>query len=197
MPQDLAFAQYTVSILMQETRLKLMGLLTLRSYGPEELASLVGVKTSRVLRHLWKLQQLGLVTIRPETDGSRFYFMMHEEPFREFQMSWHKSQAHPAAADESVLNDSHFEEWERQILKRFFVGIHLKAIPAKRKNLTVIVKWFAYRFEMEATYSEKEVNEMIQRHYDDYAFFKKDLVGRGLMRREHGRYWRVAPAFNT
>ena len=197
MPQDLALSQYTVSILMQETRLKLMGLLTLRSYGLEELASLLGVKTSRVLRHLGKLQQVGLVALRPETDGSRFYYMMHEQPFREFQMSWHKSQVHPAAADESILNEPHLEGWERQILKRFFVGTRLKAIPAKRKNLTVIVKWFAYRFEMDVTYSEKEVNEIIQRHYHDYAFFKKDLVGRGLMRRAQGMYWRVAPGLTA
>lgn len=194
MAQDLALTPYVVSILMQETRLKLMGLLTLRSYGLEELASLLGVKTSRVLRHLGKLQQLGLVALRPETDGSRFYYMIHIEPFREFQVSWHKSQLHPAAADASILNEPHFEEWERDILKRFFVGTRLKTIPARRKNLNVIVKWFAYRFEMGVTYSEKEVNEIIQRHYDDYAFFKKDLVGRRLMRREEGRYWRVAPA---
>jgi hypothetical protein len=120
--------------------------------------------------------------------------MMQGESFREFQASWHKSQVHPAAADESVLNEPHFEEWERDILKRFFVGTRLKAIPARRKNLTVVVKWFAYRFDMDVTYSEKEVNEIIQRHYHDYAFFKKDLVGRGLMRREQGIYWRVAPS---
>ena len=198
MPQDLFFVQRTVGILTYEPRLKLLGLLALQAYGLEELASLLGVKASRVLRHLWKLQQLGLVTLRPEKDGSRFYYMLHPEPFRALQAAWHASQeAYPVSADESILNEPHFEEWEREILKRFFAGTRLKVIPAKRKNLAVIVKWFAYRFEVEVVYSEKEVNKMIQRHYDDYAFFKKDLVGRGLMRREQGLYWRVAPGFNT
>jgi hypothetical protein len=117
----------------------------------------------------------------------------HCHPTHLLTASWYTSQGPSSLNNAADLDESAFEEWEREILRRFFVGMRLTTIPAGRKQLAVIVKWFAYRFETGVRYQEKEVNEIIQRHYHDYAFFKKDLVGRGFLRRDHGILWRNQP----
>ena len=194
MPQDNLFLQQTVSVLSDKSRLKLVGLLSFQAYSLEELASSLGIKVSLVARHLRKLQRLGLVKIQPEKTGSVARYTLHMESFRHLTTFWYTSQEPLAPGDDVAFDESIFEEWEREIIRRFFLGTRLTTIPAGRKNLEIIVKWFAHLFEAGVCYQEKEVNEIIQRHYHDYAFFKKDLVGRGFMRRDHGIFWRVVPS---
>ena len=191
MLQDNLFLQQAVSVLTDESRLKLVGLLSFQAYSLEELASSLGIKVSLVARHLRKLQHLGLVEIRPEKTGSVSHYTLNTESFRRLTTSWYTSQEPLDSGNEIACDESIFEEREREIIRRFFAGTRLTAIPAGRKNLEIIVKWFAQLFEVDVFYQEKEVNEIIQRHYHDYAFFKKDLVGRGFLRREHGILWRV------
>ncbi|HLH63953.1 MAG TPA: DUF2087 domain-containing protein [Ktedonobacteraceae bacterium] len=96
--------------------------------------------------------------------------------------------------DEFVVDESIFEAREQEIIRRYFAGTRLITIPAGRKNLEIIVRWFAHLFEVGVCYQETEVNAIIRRHYHDYAFFKKDLVGRGYLRRDHDIFWRVIPS---
>ncbi len=189
MPQDTAFLQQTVRALMHGVRLKLVGLLCLQAYSLEELAMCVELKVSLVARHLRKLQALDLVAWQAETGT----YILNIESFSSLIASWYVAREPVAVSEVVTLDGDTFAEWEREVLKRFFVGTRLTAIPAGRKNLEVIVRWFALRFETGIIYQEKEVNQIIQRYYHDYAFFKKDMVGRGLMHREHGIFWRVTP----
>ena len=55
----------------------------------------------------------------------------------------------------------------------------------------VITRWLLTQFEPEICYTEAQVNAIIQRHHPDTAFFRKELVGMGLMRREAGMFWRL------
>ena len=55
----------------------------------------------------------------------------------------------------------------------------------------VITRWLLTQFEPEICYTEAQVNKIIQRHHPDTAFFRKELVGMGLMRREAGMFWRT------
>lgn len=194
MPQDNLLLQKTVSVLTDETRLKLVGLLACQAYSLEELASLFGVKVARIARQLRKLQRLGLVEIRPDETGSGSRYMLHMESFRRLTASWYASHTSFSQGSEIACDERVFDEWECEIIRRFFAGTRLIAIPAGRKNLEIIVRWFAQLFEVDVVYQEKEVNEIIQRHYHDYAFFKKDLVGRGFLQRDHGMFRRVVPS---
>ena len=194
MPSDTLFLQQTVSVLTDKSRLKLVGLLSFQAYSLEELASSLGIKVSQVARQLRKLQHLGLIEIQPQTPGSISRYTLHMESLRHLTAFWYTSQEPLSPGDELAFDESIFDEWEREIIRRFFTGTRLTAIPAGRKNLEIIVRWFAHLFEADICYEEKEVNEIIQRHYHDYAFFKKDLVGRGFLRRDHGNFWRVIPS---
>ena len=191
MVQDNPSLEQTVSVLTNEARLKLVGLLSVQAYSLEELATSLGVKVSLAARHLRKLQHLNLVEIQSGKTGSVSRYTLNMKSFRLLTASWHTSQELLSPNDEIRVDESIFEEWEREVIRRYFVGTRLTTIPAGRKNLEILVKWFAQLFEVDVYYHEREVNEIIQRHYHDYAFFKKDLVGRGYLRREHGIFRRV------
>jgi hypothetical protein len=193
MLQDNLFLEQTVSVLADELRLKLVGMLSFQAYSLAELASLLEIKVSLVARHLRKLQRLGLVDVQREETGSVARYTLNMQAFRLLTASWYVAQAALAPDDQIACDESIFAEEEREIIRRFFAGTRLTTIPAGRKNLEIIVKWFAHLFEIDVCYQEKEVNEIIQRHYHDYTFFKKDLVGRGFLRRDHGVFLRVVP----
>ena len=189
MSQDNLLLQQTMSILTDKSRLKLVGLLSFQAYTLEELASMLNKKVSQVARNVRKLQQLGLFETEKIDSISRYTLNMRS--FCLLKTSWHTSHAPLSTGDEIIVDESIFTVSEQEIIRRFFMGTRLRAIPAGRKQLEIVVRWFAQLFEVGVCYHEKEVNEIIQRHYYDYAFFKKDLVGRGFLRREHGIFLRV------
>lgn len=194
MTQDTLFLQQTVGVLTDRSRLKLLGLLSFQAYSLEELASSLGIKVSQVARHLRKLQHLNLVEIRPEEAGSVSRYTLNTQSMHHLTASWYSSHEHSISCNEISCDESIFDAHECEIIKRFFIGTRLTTIPAGRKNLEIIVRWFAQLFTVDTCYQETEVNEIIQRHYHDYAFFKKDLVGRGFLRRDNGVFKRVIPS---
>ena len=78
-----------------------------------------------------------------------------------------------------------------KILRRFFDGERLTQIPSKETYRLIILEWIAARFEVGINYPERTVNEMLTRHFDDYAALRWALVDYGFMQREKGIYWRV------
>ena len=191
MPQDNLFLQQTVGVLTDKSRLKLLGLLSFQAYSLEELASSLGIKVAQVARHLRKLQRLDLVEIRPEKTGSVSRYTLNTQSIHRLTASWYTAQESFVPGDEIACDERIFDAGECEIIRRFFAGTRLTTIPAGRKNLEIIVRWFAQLFEVDTCYQESEVNEIIQRHYHDYAFFKKDLVGRGFLQRDNGVFKRV------
>jgi len=176
--------QQVVGILNNTFRLKLVGLLATQGYSLGELSSSLHSKTSLVARHLKKLQQLEIVTL---SDGHKQRYELNLKALQGFQQSLLASEKNIV----SPLEETILEDEERKVLKSFFTGSRLTTIPAGRDNLAILVQWFARRFIVDRRYQEAEVNEVIEQYYHDAAFFRKDMVGRGFMRRENGVYWRV------
>lgn len=83
------------------------------------------------------------------------------------------------------------DEWEHTILKNFFVGMRLKDIPASPKKRLVITRRLLSQFEPGVRYPEAQLNEILQRHHPDSAFFRKEFGGLGFMERAEDIYWRA------
>ncbi len=66
----------------------------------------------------------------------------------------------------------------------------MKTIPAQRKKLEAVLRHVARAFEPGQRYPEKQVNELLSAFHEDTATLRRELVGYGLMKREHGEYWR-------
>jgi len=172
-------------VLADENRLKLLGILANGEQSVEALAALLQLKAPTVSHHLARLKELQLVGMR--SDGNTHYYWLNTDALR----STNKLLLTPEKIA-SLVDDVEGEAWERKVLKDFFEGTRLKEIPASRKKRSVVVRWFANQFEPGIFYREAQVNEIIQRHHPDSAFFRRELIGEKLMQRERGTYWRVS-----
>src|SRR6266699_408850 len=171
-------------VLADENRLKLLGLLANREQSVEELAALLQLRAPTVSHHLAKLKELDLVGMRPE--GNTHIYWLNSEALRNTSKGLLSSEKMA-----SLVDDVEGDAWERKVLKDFFEGTQLKEIPASRKKRSVVLKWFAEQFEEDVLYKESEVNERIQSHHPDAAFWRRDWVGANLMKRDNGFYWRI------
>jgi hypothetical protein len=70
----------------------------------------------------------------------------------------------------------------------------LKTIPSQRKKLEAILKHIVKNFEMDVTYTEKQVNEILSHFHDDITSLRRELIGLKLLAREAdgSAYWRGA-----
>jgi predicted transcriptional regulator len=170
--------------LADETRLKILGLLANQEYSVEELATLLNLKPPTVSHHLSKLKALGLVEMQAERN-THFYRLNTNA------LNATNKQLLSPERMASLVDDIESNDWERRVIRDLFQGERLKAIPMNSKKRAVVLKWFANRFEYGTRYQESEVNEIIKRHHPDWAYWRRELVGAGLLAREKGIYWRV------
>lgn len=169
-----------------ETRLRMVGILAQHERSVEELAALVNLRAPTVSHHLARLKEAGLVGMRRE--GNTHIYWLDGTALRTLSKDLLTPESSAALVD-----DADGAAWERKILKDFFDGATLKEIPASLKKRSVILKWLANQFAQERAYSEKEVNDLINRHHPDAATLRRELIGNHLMRRAGSTYWRVPP----
>jgi DNA-binding transcriptional ArsR family regulator len=171
-------------VLADETRLKLLGLLASREQSVEELAAQLQLKAPTVSHHLARLKETGLVEMRPE--GNTHVYFLNAEALHSMSKGLLSSEKMA-----SLVDDLEGDAWERKVLKDFFEGTRLKEIPASRKKRAVVLKWFATQFEPGVSYTEKQVNEIVQRHHEDASSIRREMIGEQLLQRAHGSYWLV------
>ena len=174
-------------VLANESRLKLVGILAQRECSVEELATLLQLKEPTVSHHLTKLKELQLVQMRPE--GNTHLYQLNQEALQELN----KAVFTPGQMV-NLVDEVDGVTWENKVLSNFLAGERLKEIPASRKKRLVILKWLARQFELEVTYPERIVNEIIQRSHPDCATLRRELVGYQMMQRENGLYRRLPEA---
>jgi hypothetical protein len=183
MPEISVALQDFYRVVTDEERLKILGLLAWQEQSALDLARRLRSKPGRVLHHLEKLCAIGVVYCH-DTQQQQIY-RCDTSVLRDSlsQLAPGKT-ASPA---EQFVGD----EWERTILKNFFIGMRLKDIPASPKKRLVVTRWLLSQFEPGVHYTEAQLNEILQRHHPDSAFFRKEFVGLGFMERAGGIYWRV------
>ena len=73
----------------------------------------------------------------------------------------------------------------------------LHTIPTKRAKLVVVLDHLAQNFEPGRSYSEAEVNQLLNRFHPDHAALRRYLVDEQFLTREGGRYWRSGGTFDV
>lgn len=85
------------------------------------------------------------------------------------------------------------EKERQEILERYFNEdrSRLKEIPSKLKRKLVILEELIKQFEAGKSYSEQEVNQVLQTFNEDYALIRRLLVEQKYMNRtKDGKcYW--------
>jgi hypothetical protein len=169
-----------------ESRLRLVGLLSERERSVQELAELTGLKEPTVSHHLAVLKDLGLVTARAE--GVTRWHSLDVDALTRLNRGLLDAGAVAALAPKT-------ESWEEKVLAGFIDEAgKLKVIPASRRKRAVVLRWLMEAFEEGRRYPEAEVNAAIQEKHWDAATLRRELIGHRMMARESGVYWRLPQA---
>ena len=168
--------------LANESRLRLIGLLSERERSVQELARALSLSEPTVSHHLAVLKQIGLVSVRAE--GVVRWHALVPKALSRMNRTLLEKNAVAALAPRS--------DPEARVLSAF-VGAdgRLANIPASRAKRVVILRWLAREFADGTRYPEARVNEIIQRRHWDSATLRRELVGHRMLARDRGIYWRL------
>jgi biotin operon repressor len=163
-------------VLLDEDRLRVLGLLSLAPRSVTELAEAAGLRTGDVRHHLRSLRRAGLVINESTNQNSLYSFDVDgiQALKREFF----------AGPTENLSDDE-------KTLQAFVRDGKLVSIPVKAAKLQIVLGWLVELFEPECRYPEAEVNAVINQVHEDHATLRRLLVDYGLMERAGGIYWRV------
>jgi len=173
--------------LADQTRLRMIGLLANQQRSVEELATLLDLRPSTVSWHLGRLKEAELVQMRVE--GNTHIYRLNGKGLGRVNKLLGSPERIALWAEEGA-GDS----WERKVIADYMLEGRLKAIPAYRKKLEVILRWLANQFAYGRTYPEKDVNAILGSFHKDTATLRRELIGYKLLQRDHGLYWRPATA---
>jgi hypothetical protein len=168
-----------------ESRLKIVALLSATEHSVQDLARLLNLKEPTVSHHLAVLKELNLVRLR--ADGNIHWYRLSHDVLRKISRAVFSTEniARMAVSAEA-------DGWERKVLDNFVRGERLTEIPVSRKKRWVILKWLVQRFELGVNYSEADVNAILKRHHEDCATIRRELIGYRMLARDKGIYRRMA-----
>lgn len=171
--------------LAHESRLKLLGLVAQREHSVQELAAGVGVTEPTASHHLAILRDLGLV--RRRTDGNTHWYSFVPDALTAMaaqilsveNVASLAGPARPRASAASTVEN--------------FIGSDgkLTQIPAQRKKRYAVLTWLVRKFEPGHSYTEAEVNTLLQQFHWDSATLRREFIGYRMMARERGIYRRL------
>ena len=69
----------------------------------------------------------------------------------------------------------------------------ITAFPKQEKKFAVLINYVLNAFEKGVDYTEKQINQILERYNVDTATLRRGLIDYGLLERSHdgSRYWRV------
>lgn len=172
--------------LADPNRLKIIGLLANQPYTVEQLATLLGLGPSTISHHMSRLSEAGLVTARAES----YYniYSLNLEVLEDKTQRWLSRETLPTLAADIDL-----ASFDRKVIRDYSdPDGRLRSIPTQQKKLDAVLRYVIKPFEPGREYTEMEVNEILDRFYEDPAALRHKLVSAGLMQRHHGVYWRVS-----
>lgn len=164
-----------LKVIADETRLRILGLLSERDHTGKELAGRLALTPPTVSHHMRKLTDAGIVT--STTDAQRHIYALNTALLRDVRKT-----------DTSPPTDAPKLDAREKTLRNFFDGERLKTIPAQRKQRVIVLQKLLERFEPGRTYPEREVNDLLRPAHDDVATLRRELVDYGFMVRDKGIY---------
>ncbi len=162
-------------LLLDEDRLKILGLLAQQPCGAETLATQLDM--ARVKLHLHKLEAAGLVNQCRE-QGVQSYQLDSKRILHLKKLLF----ARPEASE--ALSPTEKE------LAKFIKQGQITHLPAPLAKLLLVLGWLADKFQPGVEYPEREVNERLKGHAEDHATLRRLLIDHGLLVRQAGIYQR-------
>ncbi len=166
-----------------ESRLKIIGLLSTAEHSVQQLATMLELKEPTVSHHLSVLKELDLVRLR--ADGNFRWYRLNEEVLGRISRTVFSRDSIARLAISAGARDP-----ERKILDNFVDGQRLLEIPVSYKKRLVILKWLVDFFEPDISYTEGQVNATLKLHHHDCATLRREMIGCAMLSRDKGIYRR-------
>ncbi len=180
-------------VLADETRLRILELFVhYNELSAQDIMQHLAISQSSVSRHLKQLVNVGYLFEQREGANKLYTFS-----FFAFDSTIRALEQFKAGATFESDTDAALANYPRE-LKRFLdtQGRLSAWPPAKERDKVLLLDYLIENFEVGQTYSEKEVNEILQHHlaFNDYAGIRRALQEYRFMRRDRdgSRYWRIS-----
>lgn len=170
--------------LSDQSRLNIVHMLLKKPMYVELVANSLGLANSTVSFHLKKLEKAGIVYSYKDQ-----YYTMYA--LNKDVLDLPLSKLVTLEKKESKSLDDKEEEYKQRVLKAFFPKNELLQIPVQRKKKQIILQKLAEDFEIGKEYTEKEVNELILEHHEDFCTLRRDFISEKMFTRDKGIYKRV------
>ena len=168
--------------LADANRLQIVGQLAHRPHSVEELAEVLGIRTSTISHHLSVLRGAGVVTSSAEGHYHVYSLANDAIEARARELLTPENLRGLAPRDEAL------DPYERKVLDTFLdADGRLTAQPAKRKKFQVILR-HALRtlFEDDGPWPEAEVNRRLYGLTGDVAAIRRGFIDHSYMTRTTG-----------
>ncbi|MCY6960102.1 DUF2087 domain-containing protein [Clostridium brassicae] len=165
--------------------------LTLMSQGlsDKEVAIKLGVAQSTIRNHRYKLRQ-------KEKQAKIFLALMEllSKNTNEKISKLEKEVICDAHKTATTLDDRYnITDKEKEDIIKIYMNDEgaLKSYPSKAKKKIIILEEIVKNFSKGKTYSEKEINRVLKRIYEDYATIRRELIEYGFIERTNdcNSYW--------
>ena len=166
-------------------------IITLISQGlsDKEVAAKLGVAASTIRNHRYKL--------REKEKQAKLFLAMMDLLSKNTNKKINKLEkevicdAHKTA---TTLDDRYniTDKEKEDVIKNYMdENRALKNFPAKEKKKIIVLEEIAKNFSKGKTYSEKEINRVLKRIYEDYATIRRALIEYGFIERSNdcSSYW--------
>jgi len=167
--------------LADPTRLRMIAAMVDRARCGQDLAAEVGVSPATVSHHLRVLSEAGLVT---ET---------RQPPYTFYQLDLDALQGAVKAVSSpkrvrELATSATVDDGTRDVLRAFFDGPRLLALPAQRRKKDIVLEEALRRLPRRREYREPELNKLIEVFHDDYCTIRREWIMGGYMERDGGVY---------
>lgn len=166
-------------------------LITLISQGlsDKEVAVKLGVAASTIRNHRYKL--------REKEKQAKLFLAMMDLLSKDTNKKINKLEkeiicdAHKTA---TTLDDRYniTDKEKNDVIKNYMdENKGLKNYPAKEKKKIIVLEEIAKNFSKDKIYSEKDINKILKRIYEDYATIRRALIEYGFIERSNdcSSYW--------
>lgn len=179
---ELQKSHLLIKALADSSRIMLMNSLIKEPQCVEELAKRMKLAVSTVSFHLKKLEMAQLV--RKEKDQ---YYMMYFANLDFLEMTLGELIRVDGINENE--QDERLRKYRNGVLKAFFRNGRITHLPVQKKKRRIVLEEILSRFSVGRRYSEKDVNEIISKVYEDYCTVRREFIYEKMMRRENQYYW--------
>ncbi|MCY1059472.1 metalloregulator ArsR/SmtB family transcription factor [Nannocystis sp. SCPEA4] len=171
--------------LADPTRLRMIAAMVDRPRCGQDLAAEVGLSPATVSHHIRVLSDAGLLR---ETRQAPYTF--YQLDLEQLQGAV-KAVSSPKRVRELATTPA-VDQDQRAVLRAFFDGSRLVALPAQRRKKEIVLEELLRRLPRRREYREPELNRFIEVVHPDFCTIRREWIMGGYMEREDGVY-KLAP----